>query len=237
MRLFLFLSMFISGCSSVTSFEPVRGFQHNLDGEKYYVVKSGDTLYSIGARSGKGYKRLSWWNKILPPYQLKVGQKLRLFKIKQKLIKGRVNKNLVSKGRYSSQRTLTNSYNKKKMLKLYWQWPVKGKVIKNFYQTSKKGIDIAGRVGQKVMASAAGKVVYAGSGLKGYGNLLIIKHNDLYLSAYANNSRLLVKEDQKVKKGQVIAEIGRVKNTQASLHFEIRKNGDPVNPTRYLPRR
>jgi lipoprotein NlpD len=110
-------------------------------------------------------------------------------------------------------------------------------VLKRFSKKSNSGIDIAGRIGQKVRSAASGRVVYSGSGLAGYGNLLIIKHNSLYLSAYANNSLLLVKEGQTVKKGQVIAKVGRVGGHQVSLHFEIRKNGKPVNPLRYLPKK
>ena len=120
---------------------------------------------------------------------------------------------------------------------MHWQWPVKGKILKNFYQTGKKGIDILGKYGQSVRSAALGKVVYSGDGLIGYGNLVIIKHNDLYLSAYANNRRLLVNEGQQVKKGQEIAEIGRAKDKTSTLHFEIRKNGKPVNPVNFLPKK
>ena len=121
------------------------------------------------------------------------------------------------------------------MLKLYWQWPIKGKIIKNFFKTNRKGIDISGTTGQKVTAAAAGEIVYSGFGLKGYGHLLIIKHNARYLSAYANNRKLLVKEGQRVKKGQAVAEMGILNGKQIALHFEIRKNGKPVNPLNYLP--
>lgn len=172
--------------------------------KKTYQVKKGDTLYSIGFRSGRGHKNLARWNKLTPPYSLKMGQVIKLFK-------------------------------PKKSLKLYWQWPIKGKIIKNFSQTGKKGIDISARIGQKIKSASAGKVVYAG--LIGYGKLLIIKHNYLFLSAYSNNHRLLVKEGQLVKKGQVIAEIGRLEGKQTALHFEIRKNGTPVNPLKFLPKK
>jgi lipoprotein NlpD len=121
------------------------------------------------------------------------------------------------------------------MLNLNFKWPIKGKIVKNFSQSANKGIDITGKLGQAVAASEAGKVVYSGQGLLGYGNLLIIKHNDLYLSAYANNSKLLVAEGHSVKKGQIIALVGQVGLNQASLHFEIRKNGIPVNPLSLLP--
>ena len=239
--LFVFFILTIAGCSTTQNYAPVRPYQRDLvNSDRYYVVKQGDTLYSIGFRSGHGYKRLSEWNKIPPPYNLQKGQKIKLFKSKQKVRveSGKRRKKAESiKTRDSSQKTSIISNNNKKVLKFYWQWPIEGKVIKIFSQTGSKGIDIYGKLGQKVRAAASGKVVYSGSGLKGYGNLLIIKHNYLYLSAYANNRRLLVKEGQLVKKGQVIAEVGRVGGKQTSLHFEIRKNGNPVNPVKYLPRK
>jgi lipoprotein NlpD len=121
------------------------------------------------------------------------------------------------------------------MLKLNFQWPIKGKILKSFSQEDNKGIDIAGAMGQNVRATEGGKVVYSGQGLIGYGNLLIIKHNDMYLSAYANNSQLLVAEGYTVKKGEVIAKVGQAGANKTSLHFEIRKNGKPVNPLELLP--
>ena len=120
--------------------------------------------------------------------------------------------------------------------KLDWGWPAKGRIVAGFSEaTSLKGIDIAGSAGQAVTASAGGKVVYAGSGLRGYGKLIIIKHNDAYLSAYAHNRDILVKEGQQVVKGQKIAEMGNTDADQVKLHFEIRRQGKPVDPLRYLP--
>jgi lipoprotein NlpD len=117
-----------------------------------------------------------------------------------------------------------------------WAWPAKGKVVAGFNDTaSAKGVDIAGTQGQPVYAAAAGKVVYSGSGLRGYGKLVIIKHNKTYLSAYAHNSQILVKEGQEVTKGQKIAEMGSTDTDRVKLHFEIRKQGKPVDPTKYLP--
>ncbi len=117
-----------------------------------------------------------------------------------------------------------------------WQWPVKGKIIKSKSLTSKKGVDIAGRLGQDVNAAAAGDVVYSGSGLLGYGRLIIIKHNETYLSAYAHNQELLVNEGDSVKAGQAIAKMGTNNNGQPQLHFEIRKNGKSINPLTLLPK-
>jgi lipoprotein NlpD len=117
-----------------------------------------------------------------------------------------------------------------------WSWPARGKIVTGFSEaTSLKGIDIAGAPGQPVAASAGGKVVYAGTGLRGYGKLIIIKHNGTYLSAYAHNKEILVKEGQQVAKGQKIAEMGNTDADQVKLHFEIRRQGKPVDPLRYLP--
>jgi lipoprotein NlpD len=121
------------------------------------------------------------------------------------------------------------------MLKLNFKWPIKGKILKSFSKTNNKGIDIAGELGQDVGATEAGKVVYSGQGLIGYGQLLIIKHNDLFLSAYANLSRLMVAEGYTIEKGQVIAKVGQAGSNKTALHFEIRKNGKPVNPLNFLP--
>ncbi|HEY8035170.1 MAG TPA: peptidoglycan DD-metalloendopeptidase family protein [Methylobacter sp.] len=144
-------------------------------------------------------------------------------------------KDIAEKHGSSAQKKPIISIDNENMLKLNFQWPIKGKVLKTFSQADNKGIDIAGEIGQDVGAAEAGKVVYSGQGLIGYGNLLIIKHNDLYLSAYANNSRLLVAEGYTVEKGEVIAKVGQAGSNLTSLHFEIRKNGKPVNPLNLLP--
>ena len=116
-----------------------------------------------------------------------------------------------------------------------WAWPAKGKVLAGYSDGGSKGIDIAGEQGQAVLAAASGKVVYSGTGLRGYGKLIIIKHNKTYLSAYAHNSQLLVKEGQAIAKGQKIAEMGNSDTDHVKLHFEIRKLGRPVDPAKYLP--
>ncbi len=119
--------------------------------------------------------------------------------------------------------------------KVEWGWPVRGKVLAGFSEASNKGLDISGKLGDPVIASAPGRVVYSGSGLRGYGKLVIIKHNKTYLSAYAHNKDILVKEGQSVIKGQKIAEVGSSDTDAPKLHFEIRKLGKPVDPARYLP--
>ena len=118
--------------------------------------------------------------------------------------------------------------------RLDWIWPAKGRLLEAFSEAT-KGIDIAGKAGEAVTASAAGKVVYSGAGLRGYGKLIIIKHNNTYLSAYAHNNKILVKEGQTVAKGQKIGEMGSTDTDLVKLHFEIRKNGRPVDPLKHLP--
>ncbi|MBI2308459.1 MAG: peptidoglycan DD-metalloendopeptidase family protein [Rhodocyclales bacterium] len=120
---------------------------------------------------------------------------------------------------------------------LAWIWPSSGKLIGQFSESGSKGIDIAGKAGDPVIAAGEGKVVYSGTGLRGYGKLIIVKHNATFLSAYAHNQNLLVKEGQSVNKGQKIAEMGNSDSDQVKLHFEIRRQGKPVDPLRYLPQR
>jgi lipoprotein NlpD len=121
---------------------------------------------------------------------------------------------------------------------IIFSWPSKGEVLDGFDEAkNRKGVDIGGASGDPVWAAADGKVVYADSGLRGYGKLIILKHNNLYLTAYAHNQTLLVKEDQMVKKGQKIAEMGSTDSDRVKLHFEVRKQGKPVDPSKYLPAR
>jgi len=121
--------------------------------------------------------------------------------------------------------------------KLSWMWPSEGKVIGTFDEGKNKGVDIAGKAGQQVVAAGAGKVMYAGSGIRGYGNLVIVKHSNSLLSAYAHNRSILVKEGQNVNKGQAIAEMGDSDADRVKLHFEIRQQGKPVDPSKFLPNR
>ena len=118
-----------------------------------------------------------------------------------------------------------------------WAWPASGKVIETFEEPRNKGIDIAGKEGDPVLAASDGTVVYSGSGLRGYGNLIILKHTDDFVSAYAHNSQILVKQGQAVKRGQRIADMGRTDADQPKLHFEIRQQGKPVDPQKFLPAR
>jgi lipoprotein NlpD len=120
---------------------------------------------------------------------------------------------------------------------LSFSWPANGTVIGTFDEVKNKGLDIAGQAGDPVLAAADGQVVYAGAGLRGYGNLIILKHNNTFLTAYAHNQSLLVKEDQQVRRGQKIAEMGKTDADRVKLHFEIRRQGKPVDPAKFLPAR
>lgn len=196
------------------------------------IVQKGDTLYSLAKRHHMTTNQLAGSNELRPPYSILPGQKLYLRKPPVVLA-------TKSKSRSKSAPKLPNTAdsfsNQHRTVK--WLWPVKGKIVNRFNskKNDAKGIDIAGNIGTDVKAAASGKVVYSGNGLISYGNLLIIKHSQSYLSAYAHNRKLLVKEGTVVKAGQKIAELGKSGTEKPKLHFEIRKNGKPVDPLRYLP--
>lgn len=218
-----------------------------------YRVKRGDTLYSIAWRYGLDYRELARVNNIDQSFRINAGQKLRLkgsSKVSQ-----RASQNVPVQSAKPPPKKIIKADSQDKEVKpvetevsqtasvkskdLVWKWPTQGRIIS--YYSSKgavnKGINLEGKIGEPVYAAASGKVVYAGSGLLGYGNLIIINHNQEYLSAYAHNSNIFVKENENVNVGEKVAEIGNSGATRTMLHFEIRKDGKPVNPLRYLPKR
>ncbi len=214
-----------------------RAVQEQHSGVPQWVkARKGDTLYGISKRSGVNVERLAKLNQLKKPYTIQPGQTIFL------------------KPLNTSARVITTSTDKTKVTNsgktqpptkqkaqwpgvIRWQRPAKGKVIKKFnrQRNDAKGIAIAGKLGEPIVAAAGGKVVYSGDGLISYGNLIIIKHNKTFLSAYAYNRKLLVKEGDTVKSGQKIAEMGRKDKLSSRVHFEIRKNGKPVDPLKYLP--
>jgi lipoprotein NlpD len=210
--------------------------------QKWVKARKGDSLYGLSRRYSIDVKRLAQLNQLAPPYVIQPGQTIFL-KPLAKIDNNRVAKNRATKSSASgtSQRTrssrATISSQSHWPGKVRWQRPAKGKIVKKFnYQKSNaKGIDIAGKQGSAIVAAADGKVVYSGNGLISYGNLIIIKHNKTFLSAYAYNRKLLVKEGDRVRAGQQVAEMGSKNKAHPLLHFEIRKNGKPVNPLKYLP--
>jgi len=206
---------------------------------KIHIVKKGNTIYSIARRYGVDLHALIKRNHLHSPYALSLGQKITITGTPSK---SHPPKKIAKRG-IKKQKPLSNRVSLPVKAVPYhvvktWYWPTQGKVINTFnLGQGQKGIDIAGRVGQPILAAAAGKVAYSGNGLRGYGNLLIIKHNNDYLSAYAHNRELLVKEGQWVKAKQKIAVMGKTDSKRIQLHFEIRKSGRPINPMKYLPRR
>jgi lipoprotein NlpD len=265
-----------------------------------YIVKRGDTLYSIALDNGLDYRELAEWNGITDPHVIQAGRELRLRAPESlvqvqpasgggqlesrplgadapaarpqeppppraegaprlvtgpkalKLPYSEENVALLSRGEVRAATAPAVPSTPVPDLKpapsvpqaqddggdkVDWAWPAGGRVLAGFSESSNKGVDIAGKVGDPVFASASGRVVYSGQGLRGYGKLVIIKHNQTYLSAYAHNNSLLVKEGQNVAKGQKIAEIGNTDSPRVQLHFEIRRQGKPIDPVKLLPER
>lgn len=228
----------LSACSSYGT-KPVS---QSYSGRTYTVVK-GDTLYSIALRYGLYYKDLAAFNDIDPPYAIYAGQRLRV-DIRQARPTITSSSGVLGSGLKKRSKNRTNTSVKPSNPTTFystpkWQWPAQGKLIAQFQGETglNKGIDLGGKLGEPVLAAASGQVLYAGSGLSGYGKLLIIKHNETFLSAYAHNNELLVKEGDLVKAGQKIADMGSSGTDRVKLHFEIRSDGNPVDPLKYLPKR
>lgn len=221
------------------------------------MVIPGDTLFSIAWRYGLKYEALARHNGISSPYIIRPSQVIRLDMDLPKEV-GNIN----SRQPKVLSSATSSSANKQSYYKIarkekntvsviaprpqvlvqgapQWRWPANGAVLSKFQGSTglNKGIDLAGKLGEPVLAAAPGQVVYSGSGLRGYGKLLIVKHNENFLSAYAHNDRLLVKEGDFVKVGQRIADMGSSGTDRVKLHFEIRRDGTPVDPLRFLPRR
>ena len=218
-------------------------------GAGWYTVKKSDTLYSIAWRYGLDYNQLARWNSIDVNAPIHPGQRLRLIAptgtgqvagatqpAKPKTSAGASSNR--SSGSRAQSESSRSSDKRPQRDPGRWLWPTDGVALNTFSasQLDRRGIDIAGKQGQAVRAVADGRVVYSGNGLAGYGNLIIIKHSDTYLSAYAYCQERLVREGMAVKAGNVVAKMGRWDDT-AKLYFEIRRNGKPVDPMKYLPDR
>lgn len=247
--IFVMIALLLSGCALTDGFVAVeKKFELAQQDNTKYRVKAGDTLYSIAWNYGLDFRNLASGNSISSPYVIQPGQVIDLTKVsasvtapvaKQVKISSATLPEKNSSPKFDVKKSQTAPKTSFNSRQTKWQWPAKGAVI-GYFSTKKpvnKGIDIAGRLGEPVVAASTGNVVYAGRGLRGYGNMVIIRHNDQTLSAYAHTSRILVAEGDSVKAGQKIAEIGSTDSRRSKLHFEIRKEGQPVNPMTVLPSR
>ena len=221
----------------------------------YREVLAGDTLYSISWESGRDYRDVARWNNIAPPYVIKPGQRLQLYPpagvekprpLEQKPASVPLKQSAT--GATAADRKNTESVKLTAPSRraafaatsatISWMWPATGSLLERYSANGpNKGIDIAGKKGQPIVAAAAGQVVYQGGGLRGYGQLIIVKHNADFLSAYAHCDTIYVKEGNVIKQGQKIALMGNSGANQVMLHFEIRYRGAPVDPQDYLPQK
>lgn len=254
----------VPSSSDLDALKPLPGAE---DGSRpgYYTVKPGDTLIRIGLDNGQSWKDLIRWNNIENPNVIEVGQVLRVLppgvdataastrpvttaRLDPRPLDAKPSIGAASGA--SSPAVLGTAAalpaaapapptppSRDGDDAVNWAWPAAGPVVAPFDDGKVKGLAIGGKAGDPVLAAADGRVMYAGSGLRGYGNLIILKHNNTYLTAYAHNQTLLVKEDQTVKRGQKIAEMGATDTDAVKLHFEIRKLGKPIDPARLLPPR
>lgn len=208
-----------------------------------YTVKAGDCARSVAREHGMTLEQLVAKNHLVRPYNIYVGQKLNVSSSRNNNVSNNQNVPVAGKSdNNTSQKPVAAKTEvvpgkTRNVAGITWQWPAKGQIIKRFSSSehANNGIDIAGTRGRQVLAAASGQVVYAGNALRGYGNLIIVNHENEYLSAYAHNESLLVKEGQTVKRGQVIAKMGSTDSDRVKLHFEVRYQGVSVNPEKYLP--
>ncbi len=211
-----------------------------------YRVRSGDTLFSIAFQYDLDFRSLAIANGLNPPYTIFVDQEINLDL--NNIVRGisavstanlgtAVGNNSVARARAGggSSGSLLRQPVSSTPRAINWQWPHQGRVLRGFQSGVSKGLDIAGNVGDSVLAAGDGDVVYSGSGIQGSGDLIIVRHSDRYLSAYAHNSRMLVNVGSRVRGGEKIAEVGENSSGVAMLHFEIREAGDSVDPSRLLP--
>ncbi len=250
--------------SSSESSKPLRGLE-NAGKTGFYTVQRGDTLIRIALDNGQNWRDVARWNNLDNPSLIEVGEVLRVAPPQGDGVVARpitaggavpaplgtarppvpgalppAGSAAVPAAPPAASAAVSTAPPAAPSVgedELPWIWPARGATLAGFDDVKNKGVDIAGKAGDPVVAAADGRVVYAGAGLRGYGNLVILKHNNTYLTAYAHNQTLLVKEDQAVKQGQKIAEMGSTDADRVKLHFEIRRQGKPVDPARYLPAR
>lgn len=246
----------LAGCASEPHFAPVdvkaAPPSHKI---LHHIVAPSETLYSIAWRYNLDVKRLASANNVENTYTIYPGQRLTLdlsnvrtrgktSSVKPAAVKVARKKTAIKKRRTPVTRSTNTTAPVKKTsssrpanVKTVWRWPCKCRLVATFRgaHSLQKGIDLKANLGEPIHAAAAGNVVYSGDGLRGYGKLLIVKHSEVLLSAYAHNQKLLVKEGETVRAGQVIAKMGKTGTTSVKLHFEVRLDGKPVDPLKYLP--
>ena len=249
--------------SPTVEVKPLPGAE-NAGKPGYYTVKQGDTLIRIALDNGQNWRDVAKWNGLDNPNLIEVGQVLRVAppgvdpsvvstkpittaKVETRPLDGKAPAGSAPASGAASGSTTAAPASAPATPPaaaaaggdddVHFSWPATGPVTAGFDEVKNKGLAFGGKAGDPVLAAADGRVVYAGSGLRGYGNLIIIKHNNTYLTAYAHNQTLLVKEEQAVRKGQKIAEMGSSDSDQVKLHFEVRKQGKPVDPAKLLPSR
>jgi lipoprotein NlpD len=246
--------LLLGGCTATTP-APVFGWNWSGPAPKgYYLVRRGDTLELVSQRLGANFRKLARWNKLQAPYTIYADTLLRVEPPdgarpvrapgRSGTRGGAHSPNPPDGGSQSAQEfdqvgSDEGPGSRREASGIPWAWPLSGKLLQGFRSgdRTRQGIRIAGRAGEPVRATAPGQVVYSGDGLKGYGNLIIIKHNDKYLSAYGFNRRLHATEGDSVKRGQVVAEVGQGVEGAYLLHFEVRRHGTAVDPLLYLPPR
>lgn len=197
-----------------------------------HTVIRGETVYAIASKYGLNFRQLAEWNTLKTPFLIYPGQQLRLKQTNSRALTKDKKQSNINK----TQENVKNVH--QVTVSRSWKWPTNGRVIKHFdaRDPTRNGIDIAGQEGQPVFVADAGQVVYSGSGLASYGNLIIIKHDDRYLTAYGYNAAVLIKEGDELKAGTMIARMGKGPDNKPALHFQVRLDGKPVNPLNYLPK-
>lgn len=234
---FFFSVVFLTGCMDDARVAPVvNAWYQKKAASNFYIVQENDTIYSIAFAFGLDYRALAQANHLMPPYPLTPGQRLvMIYQPPEKVQKAGKPTTMPSEAPVIVAQDKAVPEAPSQPINT-WGWPTKGQLIQTFSTNphGQPGISIAGRVGQPVRAAADGIVVYSGDGVRGYGNLVIIKHNRTYLSAYAFNQQNLVTTGDRVHVGQVIAKMGQNDAGRSLLYFEIRRNGVPVNPMKFL---
>ena len=240
--------------------KPVEAYfkrNKNLVDGAFYTVRKGDTLYGIALAFGQNWRDIASWNNLSDPDKIKIGEKLRVvpkdtgnaavsIPLKSAAIETPPGRSTSGESEVAlNERALDddglpdNGIDRDEGLvtSLGWVWPANGQITEQFSDSNSKGISIAGASGEAIFAVSDGKVVYSGNGLRGYGNLIIIKHPDEFITAYAHNKSIFVKEGETVNKGQKIAEMGMSETDSPKLLFEVRRGGKPLDPLLYLPKR